>query len=326
MARRLRAPAQRSPDDRPYAKLAGWRLRSPQGGAGLGANNMIRSMTGFARGESHGPWGGLTWELRTVNHRFLELGLRLPEGMGALETPVRARIQKLLTRGRVDAWLRFQPSAGGSLRLNTALAMDLRGLYTELADMWEVPDSAFNALEALRWPGMVQVAGSDMETLETEVLRLLDQALAELQAAREREGAALAQHLLARLDAIAGQTGAVRAQLPALEAALRERLQARLQDLALQVDAARWEQELLFYLQRQDVAEELDRLDTHLTELRQILRRREAVGRRLDFLIQELNREANTLASKAADSQITLAAVELKVLIEQMREQAQNVE
>ncbi|OYV82853.1 MAG: YicC family protein [Acidithiobacillus ferrivorans] len=287
---------------------------------------MIRSMTGFARCESHGAWGTLAWELRTVNHRFLDIGLRLPEGLSALETAVRARLQKTLVRGRVDAWLRFQPVAGGSLRLNTALATELHGLHAELTDIWELGETAFNPWDALRWPGLVQASGTDTEMLEAEVLVLLDRALTELQEAREREGAALAQLLLNRVDALAEQTAALRKHLPELEKALRERLQARLRELAQQVDAGRWEQELLFYLQRQDVAEELDRLDTHLTELRRILQRREAVGRRLDFLMQELNREANTLASKAGDSQVTFASVELKVLIEQMREQVQNVE
>ncbi|MBU2784297.1 MAG: YicC/YloC family endoribonuclease [Acidithiobacillus ferriphilus] len=287
---------------------------------------MIRSMTGFSRCECHGAWGTLAWELRSVNHRFLDIGLRLPEGLSALETAVRARLQKTLVRGRVDAWLRFQPVAGGSLRLNTALATELHGLHAELTDIWELGETAFNPWDALRWPGLVQASGTDTEMLEAEVLVLLDRALTELQEAREREGAALAQLLLNRVDALAEQTAALRKHLPELEKALRERLQARLRELAQQVDAGRWEQELLFYLQRQDVAEELDRLDTHLTELRRILQRREAVGRRLDFLMQELNREANTLASKAGDSQVTFASVELKVLIEQMREQVQNVE
>ena len=287
---------------------------------------MIRSMTGFARCESRGAWGTLAWELRTVNHRFLDVGLRLPEGLGAVEAAVRTRLQKTLVRGRVDAWLRFQPAAGGALCLNTELATELRGLYGELVDIWEFGETAFNPWDVLRWPGMVQASGIDTEVLEAEVLALLDTALTGLQEAREREGAALTQLLLSRVDAIAGQTAALRDHLPALEKALRERLQTRLHDLAQQVDAGRWEQELLFYLQRQDVAEELDRLDTHLAELRRVLQRREAAGRRLDFLMQELNREANTLASKAGDSQVTFASVELKVLIEQMREQVQNVE
>ena len=287
---------------------------------------MIRSMTGFARCESRGAWGTLAWELRTVNHRFLDVGLRLPEGLGAVEAAVRTRLQKTLVRGRVDAWLRFQPAAGGALCLNTELATELRGLYGELVDIWEFGETAFNPWDVLRWPGMVQASGINTEVLEAEVLALLDTALTGLQEAREREGAALTQLLLSRVDAIAGQTAALRDHLPALEKALRERLQTRLHDLAQQVDAGRWEQELLFYLQRQDVAEELDRLDTHLAELRRVLQRREAAGRRLDFLMQELNREANTLASKAGDSQVTFASVELKVLIEQMREQVQNVE
>lgn len=287
---------------------------------------MIRSMTGFARSERHGDWGTLVWELRTVNHRYLDISLRLPEGFSAYETAIRARLQKSLQRGRVDVWLRFQAVEGEGLRLNRDLAEELQTIYSELLQCWNLRDMALNPLDALRWPGLVQSTGTDSAVLEEEVLSLLDSTIAELQATREREGAALAQILLSRVDAIGEQTHALRAHLPELEEAVRNRLQARLADLSVQVDPQRWEQEILFYLQRQDTAEELDRLDTHLQELRRILTRREAVGRRLDFLMQELNREANTLASKAADSQVTFASVELKVLIEQMREQVQNVE
>jgi len=283
-------------------------------------------MTGFARSERHGDWGTLVWELRTVNHRYLDISLRLPEGFSVYETAIRARLQKSLQRGRVDVWLRFQAVEGGGLRLNRDLAEELQTIYSELLQCWKLREMALNPLDALRWPGLVQNTGTDSAVLEEEVLSLLDSTIAELQATREREGAALAQMLLSRVDAIGEQTRALRAHLPELEEAVRNRLQARLADLPIQVDPQRWEQEILFYLQRQDTAEELDRLDTHLQELRRILTRREAVGRRLDFLMQELNREANTLASKAADSQVTFASVELKVLIEQMREQVQNVE
>ncbi len=293
---------------------------------GYGVIQMIRSMTGFARAEKQGDGGSLVWELRTVNHRYLDVSLRLPEGFAVYESAIRARLQKSLLRGRVDAWLRFQATGGGGLSLNMALAKELRGVYGTLMATWGLQEGSINPLDALRWPGLVQNSAGDSAVLEEEVLSLLDHTLNELQTSREREGAALAQILLRRVDAIAEQTRALRAHLPELERALRARLQERLADLALQVDPARWEQELLFHLQRQDTAEELDRLDTHLAELRRILGRREAVGRRLDFLMQELNREANTLGSKAADSQVTFASVELKVLIEQMREQVQNVE
>lgn len=287
---------------------------------------MIRSMTGFARSESHGNWGTLVWELRSVNHRYLDIGLRLPEGLSGLESAVRTRLQKILVRGRVDVWLRYQAAAGGDLVLNKTLAADLHGVYGQLTEIWNLRESAFNPIDVLRWPGLVQSSGSDTEVLEAEVLGLLDQTLGRLQEAREREGAALAQLLLLRVDGIAEQITALRGHLPALEQALRNRLQERLQDLALQVDPGRWEQELLFYLQRQDVAEELDRLDMHVTETRKIIGKGGACGRRLDFMMQEFNRESNTLASKSINAEVTQAAVELKVLIEQMREQIQNVE
>ncbi|MGC9128836.1 MAG: YicC/YloC family endoribonuclease [Acidithiobacillus sp.] len=287
---------------------------------------MLKSMTGFARVEAQGPWGSLAWELRSVNHRFLEVSMHLPEAFNALEGELRSRVGKALARGRVDVWLRYQPAAGSNLQLNTALAAELRGLLEELTDLWDLSDYSVSPLELLRWPGVVQSGNSESSELPATALRHFDEALAQLQETRIREGQALKDLVLQRLDAMRAQVVALRAVLPEIETILRERLRARLQELAQQVEPGRWEQELLFYLQRQDVAEELDRLDTHVEELARILQRSEPVGRRLDFLVQELNREANTLGSKAGDHRLTRAAVELKVLIEQIREQIQNVE
>ncbi|MGK9451400.1 YicC/YloC family endoribonuclease [Acidithiobacillus caldus] len=287
---------------------------------------MLKSMTGFARVEAQGSWGSLAWELRSVNHRFLEVSMHLPETLNALEGELRSRVGKALARGRVDVWLRHQAAAGVHLQLNTALAAELRGLLGELADLWDLSDYSLSPLEVLRWPGVVQSGNPESSELPDLALRYFDAALAQLQETRTREGKALEELILQRLDAMRAQSAALRAVLPEIETLLRERLRARLQELAQQVEPGRWEQELLFYLQRQDVAEELDRLDTHVEELARILRRAEPVGRRLDFLVQELNREANTLGAKAGDNRLTHAAVELKVLIEQIREQIQNVE
>jgi len=287
---------------------------------------MLKSMTGFARVEAQGPWGSLAWELRSVNHRFLEISTHLPETLNALDGELRGRVAKALARGRVDIWLRYQAAPGNNLRLNTDLAMELRGLLGELVDLWDLSDYGLSPLEVLRWPGVVQSGNAEAAELPALALDYFDEALAQLQEARLREGKSLEELVLQRLDAMRAESAALRAALPEIELALRERLSARLQELAQQVEPSRWEQELLFYLQRQDVAEELDRLDTHVQELGRILQRPEPVGRRLDFLVQELNREANTLGSKAGDHRLTRAAVELKVLIEQVREQVQNVE
>lgn len=287
---------------------------------------MIRSMTGFARKEFQGEPGTLVWELRAVNHRFLDLGLRLPEEFSAIEGAVREHIQASLARGRVEASLRYQPPAGTALRLNQELAAALENLAEDLAEQWDVEEYSLPILDFLRWPGMVQTSALAPDTLRETVLQLLDGAIADLLAVREREGMRLRQFLLERLDRLDALVAQLRARLPDLEAALRARLQARMGDLTEAVEPGRLEQELVFFLHRMDVAEELDRLQTHADELRRILDRKEAVGRRLDFMMQELNREANTLGSKSTDAGLSQTAVELKVIIEQMREQVQNIE
>ncbi len=288
---------------------------------------MIHSMTGYARRERQGPWGELSWELRSVNHRFLEISLHLPEGLVVLEGDIRRRMGQILGRGRVDAWLRHRPAPGERLRLDMNLATELHGLYGELADVWEREERPVDLMEVLRWPGLVQTAsGMDPDSFRDGVLDLLDGALEGLRETRAREGEDLAAVLVEKVGAIREHVAHIRAGLPETGEALRERLQSRLKELGQQVDPGRWEQELVYYLHRQDVAEELDRLETHASEILRVLQRREAVGRRLDFLVQECNREANTLGSKAGDHRTSMASVELKVLIEQMREQIQNVE
>ena len=288
---------------------------------------MIHSMTGYARRERQGPGGELSWELRSVNHRFLEISLHLPEGLVALEGDIRRRMGRILGRGRVDAWLRHRPAAGERLRLDMNLASELCGLYGELADVWEPEERRLDLMEVLRWPGLVQTgSGMDADSFRADALDLLDETLQGLQETRAREGEELAAVLVEKVAAIREHVTRIRAWLPETGEALRERLQARLEEIGQQVDSGRWEQELVYYLHRQDISEELDRLETHAKEILRVLQRREPVGRRLDFLVQECNREANTLGSKAGDQQTSTAAVELKVLIEQMREQIQNVE
>ena len=288
---------------------------------------MIRSMTAFARQSGEYPWGNLVWELRSVNHRYLEPHFKLPDTLRALEPALRNALRGALARGKVECALRLQtvPAAEQGLTLN-------EGLLEQLVQAGErvratLPQAApIDPLALLQWPGVVQQPEQDADAIHSAALALFDQALAQLLASREREGAQLEQFIAQRLEGIEEIGGAVRQQLPAIMAAQRERLQQRLGDLDTEVDPQRLEQEVVILLQKADVDEELDRLQAHLAEVRRTLKKGGPCGRRLDFLMQELNREANTLSSKSVVSDTTQAAVELKVLIEQMREQIQNIE
>ncbi len=288
---------------------------------------MIRSMTAFGRQEARGPWGVLTWELRSLNHRFLETSVRLPEELRALETAVRERIAATAARGKVESNLKFQraPGVHAGLRFDAEMARRVLELAGEVGAMVPAP-APVDALEVLRWPGVVEEAEPDLGPVTDAALELLDAALAELVGTREREGERLRELVLERVASMESLAAEVREQLPEIRTRLRERLEARLAEVAVNADPGRLEQELVLQLQKIDVDEELDRLSAHLQEVRDVLGRDEPVGRRLDFLMQELNREANTLGSKSAVVETTRAAVELKVLIEQMREQVQNIE
>lgn len=288
---------------------------------------MIRSMTGFARAEAETPQGSLAWEMKSVNHRYLEVSLRLPEAFRALENGVRERVQARLGRGKVEVSLRHQAPAGGEagLEVNEPLAKRLIEVCGQV-EHWVMNPARITALEILRWPGVVREPTPDFESLHSEAMRLLDAALDELAATRAREGERLRETLETRCKAISELVAQVRERRPRVVEALREKWRARIADLGVDMEPGRLEQELALQAQRLDVDEELDRLDGHLKEVALILERDEPVGRRLDFLMQEFNREANTLGSKSNDMETTRAAVELKVLIEQMREQVQNVE
>ena len=288
---------------------------------------MIKSMTAFARVTQTGESGELTWELRTVNHRFFEPHLRLPEELRGLDTQVRARLAARLQRGKLDGQLRYVPAQGtpNALQLNRPFVAQLLAAGQELAELLGRP-AAPTAFELLRWPGVLYEPQTDLSQLEQTALTLLDQALDSLLATRAREGERLAQALRDRCDRLQACAARVRERLPEVLAGVRQRLAERLSELRAELDPLRLEQEIALVAARLDVDEELDRLAAHLDEVRDVLQRREPVGRRLDFLMQELNREANTLGSKSADMSITREAVEMKVLIEQMREQVQNLE
>ncbi|MFN3843198.1 YicC/YloC family endoribonuclease [Rehaibacterium terrae] len=287
---------------------------------------MIRSMTAFAAGERSTPWGVLGCELRAVNHRFLELGVRLPEELRALEPALRERVGQKVARGKVDLTLRYRPATGrgAELRVNHRLVGQLSELSLDLGSRF--PGLRVDLTELLRFPGVLEEEELDAASLQAEALALLETTLADFVAAREREGAKLGELMRERLERIAAIVGEVRGWLPEIRAGLRQKLDARLAELKQPLDPGRLEQELVLQLQRLDVDEELDRLATHVEEARRVLGLPEAVGRRLDFLLQEFNREANTLGSKSVDARTSQSSVELKVLIEQLREQVQNIE
>ena len=287
---------------------------------------MIRSMTAYARREIKGNWGSAAWELRSVNQRYLETYLRLPEQFRSLEPVARERIRARLTRGKIECNLRFEldPSAQSALILNEKLAKQLVN-----AANWvkmQSDEGEINPVDILRWPGVMSAEEQDLDAISAELLTALEGALDDFIAARESEGNALKGLIEQRLAGVSAEVVKVRAQMPNILLWQRERLQSKLEDAQVQLENNRLEQELVLMAQRVDVAEELDRLDAHVKETYKILKKEEAVGRRLDFLMQEFNREANTLGSKSVDSRTTNAAVELKVLIEQMREQVQNIE
>ena len=286
---------------------------------------MIRSMTAFAGGERVTDVGTLGCELRSVNHRFLELGLRLPDELRALEPMLRERVAARVSRGKLDLTLRLRSADGaGALQLNPTRVRELSDLAIDLSARF--PGLRTELTDLLGFPGVLETPTLDPAELHAQALALLDTVLDEFVAAREREGGKLAAVIGERIDAIARIGAEVRALMPSIRAGQRAKLEARLADLAQPLDPGRLEQELVLSLQKLDVEEELDRLDSHVAEARRVLKLREAVGRRLDFLLQEFNREANTLGSKSVDARSSAAAVELKVLIDQVREQIQNIE
>ena len=289
---------------------------------------MIRSMTGFARVERQYDFGRLSWEMRSVNHRYLDYSLRLPEEFRPMEADIRKCLGQYLSRGKIEASLRFFEAAdatGSGLELNLALARELLDVHGEMARMAQSkkkPDIS----QMLKWPGLIEQKRPDPEPLQIAAMELLIEAAQELQTGRGREGKQMASAIRERLIGVTALTTNIRSWLPDIRMALKQRMQDRIADLPQPLDPGRIEQEVAILSQKIDVDEELDRLDAHVEEVYRVLELTEPVGRRLDFLMQEFNRESNTLSSKSVDQRTTQAAVDLKVLIEQMREQVQNVE
>lgn len=288
---------------------------------------MLNSMTGFSRAVRETPFGTLTCELRAVNHRYLDVQFRLPEELRPKEVDLRSRIGESLSRGKVECSLHLRRSnaSAGTLNLNRELIRQIDASVQDITDTMSAT-RAPDALDVLRWPGVVIDPEIDSEPLFAEATATLDQALTEMQTMRSNEGARIAAMLTARLDDIVVVGGGIRKRMPEVLTAIRAKQQERIGKLDIEADPARLETELALIAQKLDVDEELDRLESHVSEVRDTLSKNEPVGRRLDFLMQELNREANTLGSKSADKETTNAAVDLKVLIEQMREQIQNIE
>jgi len=287
----------------------------------------IYSMTAFARESTNGSSGELTLELRTVNHRYLDCSFKLPDLLRSAETSLRTRAAARMSRGKLDCFVRFQanPTEASALQVNRETLQKV--IATALDIGATLPASQpINPLELLQFPGVCSAALADETTLLQSTNALFDTALDSLMENRAREGAQLAGLIRDRLDQVEAATAAARAQIPALREQQQARLRARLTELQVEIDGERLEQEIVYLAQKADVEEELDRLQAHVREVRHTLDKGGPCGRRLDFLMQELNREANTLSSKSIASSTTHNAVELKVLIEQMREQIQNIE
>lgn len=283
-------------------------------------------MTGFARRESHYSWGMLAWELRTVNHRFLEVALRLPEECRAVEARIRQAIATALRRGKVDGTLSLRSTTPTvALDVDTRLLESLAARARETAAL-AGPAARIEVVDLLRWPGVVRDAARDPAPIQEAALALLQDALAELGRFRDAEGGRLQAGLEQRCTSLLELAARAAVRRPEVLKRQVTKLRERIAEIGVTVDRDRLEQEIAVLAQRLDVEEEIDRLRGHVAEVRTAFGASEPAGRRLDFLMQELNREANTLSSKSQDVETTRAAVDMKVLIEQMREQVQNIE
>lgn len=288
---------------------------------------MIRSMTAFARREQQEKWGRLVWEIRSVNHRYLEIVTRLPDEFRILEPKIKAEIANKLNRGKIECNLRFMSSSdmGEEVVFNEELAKKVIHASRDIDGLLYNP-SPINSMDILKWPGMLIGVEAETDTMREHSISLLSLTLSDLVSMRQGEGEKIKAMIEQRCHGIKDVVDRVRQVIPEIIERRRQRLTSRLEELQVQVDQSRLEQELAMLIQKLDVDEEMDRLDVHLQEVLRLVDSDEPVGRRLDFLMQELNREANTLGSKSVDVDTSRASVDLKVFIEQMREQIQNIE
>jgi uncharacterized protein (TIGR00255 family) len=289
--------------------------------------NQVRSMTAFSRGETDMPWGNIVWEIRSLNHRYLDTNIRLPDSMRTLEAAVREKLRKKLHRGKVDCTLYFHPSrdSGESIQIDSNVLQQYLDATKKISSTLETT-APLNPLDLLFKPGVIIEQELDLDEVCEHALELFDTTLDEHINSRQREGNELVGFINQRLDKISTSLDAIRPLIPKIIEAQKNKLLKRLEDIPADFDDSRLEQEITLLAQKLDVEEELDRLTTHIGEVQRVFGETGSIGRRLDFLMQEMNREANTLSSKSASSDTTLAAVDLKVLIEQIREQVQNIE
>ena len=288
---------------------------------------MIYSMTAYARKEVKGDWGSAVWEIRSVNQRYLETYFRLPEQFRGIEPILRERFRQRLARGKVECHLRYEanPASKGAMTINETLANQVIEAANQIMHMTGEL-SRINPFQVMQWPGVMETAEQDVDEINKALLEGFDEALTDFISARGREGENLKLLIDQRLDAITSEVVKVRSAMPEILEWQRNRLVSKFEEAKVELEPSRVEQELILMAQKSDVAEELDRLDSHVKETKAILKKGGSVGRRLDFMMQEFNRESNTLASKSISTDITASGVELKVLIEQMREQIQNIE
>ncbi|MBO1519901.1 YicC/YloC family endoribonuclease [Oceanisphaera pacifica] len=287
---------------------------------------MIHSMTAYGRQEFKQEWGTAVWEIRSVNQRYLETYTRLPEQFRSLEPLIKEKLRSRMQRGKVECALRFESNTAvqGELQMNKALAQQLISGADWIIK--EAGQGTLNPVDILRWPGVMEAQAQDMDALSNQLMACLDTVVEDFLAARASEGEQLKELIEQRLNGIEQEVSKVKTEMPAIVAWQRQRLQERFEEANIELEPQRVEQEMVLLAQKVDVAEELDRLVTHISETRKILKKGGACGRRLDFMMQEFNRESNTLGSKSISTSITNSAVEMKVLIEQMREQIQNIE
>ena len=288
---------------------------------------MVHSMTAFSRQQLEHEWGSLTWEIRSVNHRYLEPSIRLPENFRSLENPIRKQLRDKLYRGKIECLLRFRTVEANQIdwQLNLDLISQLTKANLEINNSIG-GDYKLSSLDILKWPGVISDQSIDEEIFNKEAMGLFEKTLDDLIVVREREGASLRDAILKRIASIQRIIDSIQAKMPSIILKQKENLLNKLEDIKAEFEPTRLEQEITLLAQKADVDEELDRLNSHLQEAKRVLDSGGQIGRRLDFLMQELNREANTLSSKSIVVETTQSAVELKVLIEQMREQIQNIE
>jgi uncharacterized protein (TIGR00255 family) len=287
---------------------------------------MIHSMTAFAHQEHTMPWGNFSWEIRSVNQRYLECYFRLPEGFRHLEPGLRDKVRQTVQRGKIEISLKVNTHQTQQTKLDSELVEQLIAYAQSIQAQLSPAQSQLQVIDLLRWPGVLTSAEQDPEAMQAALLTQVDALLEDFVATRAREGQAMSAILHEKLETIGRHTDWVRQQMPEILTWQKNKLQEKLEALTKQLDPSRFEQEMMLLAQKIDVAEEMDRLHAHIQETQRILSKGGACGRRLDFMMQEFNRESNTLASKSINSDITQVAVELKVLIEQMREQIQNIE